>query len=56
MTKYSIPTRKMVRGVVLDLPWKCNLTETCVAEGAMSVVQPADMPRARLRSLNAHER
>ena len=37
MTKYSIPTRKMVRGVVLDSPLKGKLTETCVAEGAIRV-------------------
>ena len=37
MTKYSIPTRKMTRGAVLDSPSKGKTTETCVAEGAMSV-------------------
>ena len=37
MTKYSIPTRKMARGVVLDLPLKGELTETCVVEGTMRV-------------------
>ena len=37
MTKYSIPTRKMVRGVVLDSPLKGKLTETCVVEGTMRV-------------------
>ena len=37
MTKYSIPTRKMARGVVLDLPSKGKSTETCVAEGAIRV-------------------
>ena len=37
MTKYSIPTRKMARGVVLDSPSKGKLTETCVVEGAMRV-------------------
>ena len=30
-----------MRGTVLDLPLKGKMTETCVAEGAMSVVQPA---------------
>ena len=37
MTKYSIPTRKMTRGVVLDSPSKGKSTETCVVEGAMRV-------------------
>ena len=37
MTKYSIQARKTVRGVVLDLPLKGKTTETCVAEGVMSV-------------------
>ena len=37
MTKYSIPTRKMARGAVLDSPSKGKLTETCVAEGAIRV-------------------
>ena len=37
MTKYSIPTRKMVRGAVLDSPLKGKLTETCVVEGAIWV-------------------
>ena len=37
MTKYSIPTRKMVRGGVLDSPSKGKSTETCVAEGMMRV-------------------
>ena len=37
MTKYSIPTRKMARGAVLDLPLKGKSTETYVAEGAMRV-------------------
>ena len=37
MTKYSIPTRKMVRGGVLDSPSKGKSTETCVAEGTMRV-------------------
>ena len=41
MTKYSIPAREMVRGVVLDSPSKGKTTETCVAEGVMSFVQPA---------------
>ena len=41
MTKYSIPAREMVRGVVLDSPSKGKMTETCVVEGMMSVVQPA---------------
>ena len=41
MTKYSIPAREMVRGAVLDLPLKGKMTETCVVEGTMSVVQPA---------------
>ena len=36
MTKYSIEARKTVRGVVLDSPSKGKMTETCVAEGAMS--------------------
>ena len=40
MTKYSIPTRKMVRGGVLDSPSKGKTTETSVVEGTMSVVQP----------------
>ena len=33
LTKYSIQTRKMVRGAVLDLPSKGKLIETCIAEG-----------------------
>ena len=37
MTKYSIPTRKMARGAVLDSPLKGKLTETCIAEGAIWV-------------------
>ena len=37
MTKYSIPTRKMARGAVLDSPSKGKSTETCVAEGAIWV-------------------
>ena len=37
MTKYSIPTRKMVRGGVLDSPSKGKSIETCVAEGTMRV-------------------
>ena len=37
MTKYSIPTRKMMRGVVLDLLSKGKMTETCVVEGAINV-------------------
>ena len=37
MTKYSILARKKVRGVVLDLPLKGKLTETCVVEGTMRV-------------------
>ena len=37
MTKYSIQARKTVRGAVLDSPSKGKMTETCVAEGAMSV-------------------
>ena len=37
MTKYSIPTRKMTRGAVLDLPLKGKMTEKCVAEGTMNV-------------------
>ena len=37
MTKYSIPTRKIMRGGVLDLPLKGKMTETCVVEGAMRV-------------------
>ena len=37
LTKYSIPTRKMVRGVVLDSPSKGKLIETCVAKGVMRV-------------------
>ena len=37
MTRYSIPTRKMVRGAVLDSPSKGKSTETCVAEGAIRV-------------------
>ena len=37
MTKYSIPTRKMTRGAVLDSPSKGKMTETCVVEGAMRV-------------------
>ena len=41
MTKYSIPAREMMRGVVLDSPSKGKTTETCVAEGVMSFVQPA---------------
>ena len=40
MTKYSIPTRKTMRGAVLDSPSKGKMTETSVAEGTMSVVQP----------------
>ena len=30
-----------MRGTILDLPLKGKMTETCVAEGVMSVVQPA---------------
>ena len=41
MTKYSIPARKTVRGAVLDSPLKGKMSETSVAEGAMSIVQPA---------------
>ena len=41
MTKYSIPARETVRGAVLDLPLKGKMTETCVVEGTMSIVQPA---------------
>ena len=37
MTKYSIPTRKMTKGAVLDLPLKGKTTETCVAKGTMSI-------------------
>ena len=37
MTKYSIRARKMVRDAVLDSPLKGKTTETCIAEGAMSV-------------------
>ena len=37
LQKYSIQARKTVRGVVLDSPSKGKMTETCVAEGAMSV-------------------
>ena len=37
MTKYSIQARKTVRGAVLDLPSKGKMTETCVAEGTMSI-------------------
>ena len=37
MTKYSIPTRKMARGVVLDSPSKGKSTETCVVEGVIWV-------------------
>ena len=37
MTKYRLLARKMVRGVVLDSPSKGKMTETCVAEGVMSV-------------------
>ena len=37
MTKYSIPARKMVRGVVLDLPSKGKTSETSVAEGMMRI-------------------
>ena len=37
MTKYSIQAKKTVRGAVLDSPLKGKMTETCVAEGAMSV-------------------
>ena len=37
MTKYSILARKTVRGAVLDLPLKGKTTETCFAEGTMSV-------------------
>ena len=33
LTKYSIQTRKMVRGAVLDLPSEGKLIETCIAEG-----------------------
>ena len=33
--------RKMMRGAVLDLPLKGKTTETSVAEGATSIVQPA---------------
>ena len=42
MTKYSmLKKRKMMRGAVLDSPSKGKMTETSVAEGMMSVVQPA---------------
>ena len=37
MTKYNILAREKVRGVVLDLPSKGKLTETCVVEGAIRV-------------------
>ena len=37
MTKYSILAKKKVRGAVLDSPSKGKMTETCVAEGRMSV-------------------
>ena len=37
MTKYSIPTRKMMRGVVLDLLSKGKMTETCVVESTINV-------------------
>ena len=40
MTKYSIPTRKTMKDAVLDLPSKGKTSETSVAEGTMSVVQP----------------
>ena len=29
-----------MRGAILDLPSKGKMTETCVAEGKMSIVQP----------------
>ena len=29
----------MIRGVVLDLPLKGKMTETCIVEGTISVVQ-----------------
>ena len=29
----------MIRGAVLDLPLKGKITETCIAEGVMSIVQ-----------------
>ena len=37
MTKYSILTRKMMRGVVLDLPSKGKTSETIIVEGMMSM-------------------
>ena len=37
MTKYSIPTRKMMRGAVLDSPSKGKTSETSVVEGMTSV-------------------
>ena len=37
MTKYSIQARKTVRDAVLDSPSKGKTTETCFAEGAISV-------------------
>ena len=37
MTKYGIPTRKMMRGAVLDSPLKGKMSETNVVEGAMSI-------------------
>ena len=40
MTKYSMLKRKMMWGMVLDLPSKGKTSETSVVEGAMSVVQP----------------
>ena len=41
MTKYSIWTKKNDKGTVLDSPLKGKTTETCFAEGVMSIVQPA---------------
>ena len=40
MTKYSIPARKMVRGVVPDSPSKGKTSETSVAKDSMSIGQP----------------
>ena len=37
MTKYSLPTRKTMRGAVLDSPSKGKMSETSVVEGVMSV-------------------
>ena len=36
----------MIRGTVLDSPLKGKMTETCVVEGAMSIVQAT--PRSSL--------